>query len=126
MRFATYPKYRDSGIESLGELPAHWDLLPLKRLGTISLAKPQRAQRKRRVCFDAVFLTRRREDAKLFRPLLAPTLQRGSTCRRSSVAWPDMPPERPRLLRPWPFPLGPSCFLCGLLFSTTTIGLSYG
>ena len=31
MSFPRYPAYKDSGVEWLGEVPAHWDLLPLKR-----------------------------------------------------------------------------------------------
>ena len=31
MSFPAYPKYRDSGIEWLGDVPEHWDVLPLRR-----------------------------------------------------------------------------------------------
>lgn len=31
-----YPKYKDSGVEWLVEIPEHWDLLPLKRFITIN------------------------------------------------------------------------------------------
>jgi type I restriction enzyme S subunit len=31
MSFPRYPAYKDSGVEWLGELPEHWDILPLKR-----------------------------------------------------------------------------------------------
>ena len=30
-RFRRYPKYKDSGIEWLGEIPAHWEVKALKR-----------------------------------------------------------------------------------------------
>ena len=32
MSFARYPAYRDSGVEWLGQIPAHWEITPLKRL----------------------------------------------------------------------------------------------
>ena len=32
-RFKPYPAYEDSGVESLGEIPAHWEL----RLGAVGL-----------------------------------------------------------------------------------------
>ena len=32
MSFARYPEYKDSGVEWLGEVPAHWEVLPLKRV----------------------------------------------------------------------------------------------
>ncbi len=31
MSFPRYPDYKDSGVEWLGEVPGHWDVLPLKR-----------------------------------------------------------------------------------------------
>ncbi len=31
-RFKPYPAYKDSGVEWLGEIPAHWDVKPLKHL----------------------------------------------------------------------------------------------
>lgn len=31
MSFPKYPEYKDSGVEWLGEVPAHWEVLPLKR-----------------------------------------------------------------------------------------------
>jgi len=31
-RFKPYPAYKDSGVEWLGEIPAHWQLKPLKCL----------------------------------------------------------------------------------------------
>jgi type I restriction enzyme S subunit len=30
MSFPRYPKYKDSGVEWLGQVPAHWELAPLK------------------------------------------------------------------------------------------------
>jgi type I restriction enzyme S subunit len=32
MSFPRYPAYKDSGVEWLGEVPEHWDALPLRRL----------------------------------------------------------------------------------------------
>lgn len=32
MSFPKYPEYKDSGVEWLGEVPAHWGVTPLKRL----------------------------------------------------------------------------------------------
>ena len=32
MSFPRYPEYKDSGVEWLGEVPAHWAVLPLKRV----------------------------------------------------------------------------------------------
>ena len=29
MSFPRYPRYKDSGVEWLGEVPEHWDLPPL-------------------------------------------------------------------------------------------------
>ena len=34
-RFKPYPAYKDSGIEWLGEIPAHWEVKPLKRLASL-------------------------------------------------------------------------------------------
>ncbi len=35
MSFPRYPKYKDSGVEWLGEVPEHWDILALKRIATL-------------------------------------------------------------------------------------------
>ena len=35
-RFATYPEYGHSGIEWLGDIPAHWEVKPLKHLATLN------------------------------------------------------------------------------------------
>lgn len=35
MSLPRYPKYKDSGIDWLGQVPAHWELLPLKRLASL-------------------------------------------------------------------------------------------
>jgi type I restriction enzyme S subunit len=32
MSLPRYPKYKDSGVEWLGEVPEHWQVIPLKRL----------------------------------------------------------------------------------------------
>jgi type I restriction enzyme S subunit len=34
-RFKPYPAYKDSGVEWLGEIPAHWEVKPLKRLAAM-------------------------------------------------------------------------------------------
>ena len=34
-KWKSYPAYKDSGVEWLGEVPAHWDIFPLKRLAKI-------------------------------------------------------------------------------------------
>ena len=36
MSFPKYPEYKDSGVEWLGEVPAHWELHKLKRLARFS------------------------------------------------------------------------------------------
>ena len=35
MSFPRYEKYKDSGVEWLGEVPAHWDAMPIKRLASL-------------------------------------------------------------------------------------------
>jgi len=35
MKYQPYPAYKDSGVEWLGQVPEHWEVLPLKRLITI-------------------------------------------------------------------------------------------
>jgi hypothetical protein len=35
-RFKPYPVYKDSGIEWLGEIPAHWDVKRLKRVARLN------------------------------------------------------------------------------------------
>src|SRR5439155_16466700 len=35
-RFKPYPEYKDSGVEWLGEIPAGWEMLSLKRAARIS------------------------------------------------------------------------------------------
>jgi type I restriction enzyme S subunit len=39
MSFPRYPAYKDSGVEWLGPVPAHWDVLPLKRRFEVTLGK---------------------------------------------------------------------------------------
>ena len=34
-RFKPYPAYKDSGVEWLGEIPAHWEVKGLKRLASL-------------------------------------------------------------------------------------------
>ncbi|MEW6669316.1 MAG: hypothetical protein AB1512_29240 [Thermodesulfobacteriota bacterium] len=38
-RFKPYPKYKYSGVEWLGEIPEHWEILPLKREFSVCLGK---------------------------------------------------------------------------------------
>jgi type I restriction enzyme S subunit len=37
MSFPRYPKYKDSGVEWLGEVPEHWAVLPLKRIVAVPI-----------------------------------------------------------------------------------------
>jgi type I restriction enzyme S subunit len=37
-RFKPYPAYKDSGVEWLGEIPAHWDIRRLKTVATVQLS----------------------------------------------------------------------------------------
>jgi type I restriction enzyme S subunit len=39
MSFPRYDKYKDSGVEWLGEVPEHWGLAPLKRGFQVTLGK---------------------------------------------------------------------------------------
>lgn len=39
MSFPRYPEYKDSGVEWLGEMPAHWTVAPLKRGFDVCLGK---------------------------------------------------------------------------------------
>ncbi len=34
-RFKPYPEYKDSGVEWLGEIPAHWAVKPLKAVSVL-------------------------------------------------------------------------------------------
>jgi type I restriction enzyme S subunit len=35
MSFPRYPAYKDSGVEWLGEVPEHWEVLPIKRIASL-------------------------------------------------------------------------------------------
>ena len=37
MSFPRYPKYKDSGVEWLGEVPEHWGILPIKRIVAVPI-----------------------------------------------------------------------------------------
>jgi len=37
-RFRPYPEYEDSGVEWLGEIPAHWKVKRLKSLASVQLS----------------------------------------------------------------------------------------
>ncbi len=39
MGYKTYPEYKDSGVQWLGEVPAHWKIRPLKRGYDVNLGK---------------------------------------------------------------------------------------
>jgi type I restriction enzyme S subunit len=36
MSFPRYPKYKDSGVEWLGEVPEHWEVKPLKSIASFN------------------------------------------------------------------------------------------
>ena len=38
-RFKPYPAYKDSGVEWLGEIPAHWEVKRLKTLAAVQALK---------------------------------------------------------------------------------------
>lgn len=42
MSFPRYPEYKDSGVEWLGEVPAHWGVYPLSRLSRLLTQKTDR------------------------------------------------------------------------------------
>ena len=44
-RFRRYPDYRDSGVEWLGEIPAHWDIAPVYARYKVALGKMLDAKR---------------------------------------------------------------------------------
>ena len=44
-RFRRYPDYRDSGVEWLGEVPAHWDIAPVYARYKVALGKMLDAKR---------------------------------------------------------------------------------
>jgi len=37
MSFPRYPEYKDSGVEWLGEVPAHWEVVPIKRIVAVPI-----------------------------------------------------------------------------------------
>lgn len=37
--FKSYPAYKDSGVEWLGEVPEHWALIPIKHLASLNPRK---------------------------------------------------------------------------------------
>ena len=37
-RFKPYPKYKDSGVEWLGQIPAHWEVRRLKTVASVQLS----------------------------------------------------------------------------------------
>ncbi len=39
MSYLTYDKYKDSGVEWLGEIPEHWEVISLKHISNITLGK---------------------------------------------------------------------------------------
>ena len=53
-RFRRYPEYKDSGIEWLGEIPAHWEVKRLKTMALVQLSnvdkKSEEGQARVRLC----------------------------------------------------------------------------
>ena len=41
MSFPRYPTYKPSGVEWLGEVPEHWEVLPLKRRSRLLTEKTE-------------------------------------------------------------------------------------
>jgi type I restriction enzyme, S subunit len=72
--FPQYPKYKDSGVEGLGDVPAHWDMKPLRFLCTI---------RKGRLPVDAS----PPEPGQVLLPYLSMDYLRGETEAPKWVAW---------------------------------------
>lgn len=35
MSFPRYPRYKDSGVEWLGEVPEHWEVVPMKHVAIL-------------------------------------------------------------------------------------------
>ena len=46
-RFRPYPAYKDSGVEWVGEFPAHWEV---KRLKTVASVQLSNVDKKFRLC----------------------------------------------------------------------------
>jgi len=40
MKYRAYPEYKDSGVEWLGEIPAHWKLTRVKHIAELTPRKP--------------------------------------------------------------------------------------
>ena len=45
MSFPRYPKYKDSGVEWLGDVPEHWERQPLKQLLRTTIESTRTARR---------------------------------------------------------------------------------
>jgi type I restriction enzyme S subunit len=52
-RFKPYPKYKDSGIEWLGDIPAHWDV---KRMKYLSIIQPGKSIAKKKGDIEVSFI----------------------------------------------------------------------
>jgi restriction endonuclease S subunit len=50
----SYPKYKDSGVEWLAEVPVHWEVMPIKRIARLNPSKSEVSPALRSA--DAVFL----------------------------------------------------------------------
>jgi len=37
VRLKPYPETKESGIEWLGEIPAHWEVMPLKNVSMVNM-----------------------------------------------------------------------------------------
>ena len=38
--YKPYPEYKESGIEWIGKVPEHWNLIPIKRLTKLNTETP--------------------------------------------------------------------------------------
>lgn len=56
MSIAAYADYRESGIDWLGEVPSHWEVIPLKRRFSVTLGKMLQSDAKSDVDFERPYL----------------------------------------------------------------------
>ena len=50
MSFSTYPTYKKSGVEWLGEVPEHWVLIPIKHFALLNPKKSDFAGDTEQLC----------------------------------------------------------------------------
>jgi type I restriction enzyme S subunit len=48
LRFKPYPAYKDSGVEWLGEIPAHWEVRRLKTIASVATSTRSQLKAKSR------------------------------------------------------------------------------